>query len=88
MNYPGLIDGAGPALLFTLGDFHRSRPLQGHTLALPDLWRIDCQADEEMKLQIDGGAAWTTAGLQWVGIVDRHQSDFGSLLLLISYAIQ
>lgn len=44
----GLIDGAGAAMLFTLRDFHGSRLLQGHILALLDLVGIDCQADEEI----------------------------------------
>lgn len=43
-----LIDRAGTAVLFTLRDFHGSRLLQGHALALLDLVRIDCQADEEI----------------------------------------
>lgn len=44
----GLIDRAGAAMLFTLRDFHGSRLLQGHILALLDPVRVDCQADEEI----------------------------------------
>lgn len=38
----------GAAMLFTPRDFHGSRLLQGHILALLDPVRIDCQADEEI----------------------------------------
>lgn len=48
MNSPGLIDRAGAAMLFTLGDFRGSRLFQGHVLALLDLFRKTCQADEEI----------------------------------------
>lgn len=84
--HPGLIDRAGAAVLFTLKRFPwvkavtgpRSRSSWSCQDRLSGWWRD--------RPQIDDGVA-RTLGLQWADTVVRRQSDFGSLLLLISYEI-
>lgn len=84
--YPrGAAKGRGHPDFFTLGDFHGSRQLQGCILTRLGPVRIDCQADEEIGCRqiMALHERWGCSEHTVVG----GQSDFGSALMMIRYAM-